>query len=553
MNALVAMPAPVPPLPGDPAVVAWCAQGLRRAGERLAEVAGEARALGLAPWQGAAGTAYRVAGGAGAEVARRLGEGLVVAATEVLRHAEGLAELARARHELEAGRAALVEEVAALRSSLRLAVDGLEAVRVADLAARVHAADAEVAEWRAAAQALEASLRALVGAAPVTGAVPATSPVAGTQDPVAVARWWDALSAAEQRDLSGQPWVGSLDGVPAWARDRANRTRLALDLAAGDGILTAAGGLLAPAWLRAARETARALARAEGRLDPRTGRPVEVVLHLYDPTAFGGDGRVALSYGDPGTADHVVLQVPGLGTDAADVVAAGDRAWALYAASRADDGDSVAELAWLGYDAPDNPLGDLDLVGVTDDRLAREGGALLGAAVAGLRAARDTPVHLTAVGHSYGSTTVAQGAAGPGVDADDLVLLGSPGPGGGIDGADDLGLDPGHVWVGTASSDPVGHLGGQGWLGGGPLGPDPAGEEFGANRFRAEDRDRQVGVDWSSDQHGGYWDPGSESLDNLVQITTGDADEVTTAAHRYDPWWRPPVDPEASRPLAGAG
>ncbi len=556
MNGLLAMPAPVPPLPGDPAVVAWCAHGLRRAGERLVEVAGDARALGLAPWQGAAGTAYRATGGEGAEVARRLGEGLVVAATEVLRHAEGLAELARARHELEAGRAALAEEVATLRSSLTLAVDGLggiRAVRAADLAARVRAADVEIARWHAAVQALEASLRALVGAAPVIGAIPATSPVAGTQDPAAVARWWDALGAAEQRDLSAQPWIGSLDGVPAWARDHANRTRLALDLAAGDGILAAGGGLTLPSWLRAARETARAIERAEGRLDPRTGRPVEVVLHLYEPTAFGGDGRVALSYGDPGTADHVSLHVPGLGTDAAAVVGAGDRAWALYAASRADDGDSVAVVAWLGYDAPDNPLGDLDLVGVADDRLAREGGALVGSAVAGMRAARDTPVHLTAVGHSYGSTTVAQGAAGPGVDADDIVLLGSPGPGRGVDGADDLGLGPGHVWVGTASSDPVGHLGGQGWLGGGPLGPDPAAEEFGANRFRAEDRDRQVGVDWSADQHRGYWDPGSESLDNLVQITTGDADEVTIAAHRYDPWWRTPVDPEASRPLAGIG
>ncbi len=535
-------PSLVPPLPGDPAAVARCGATLSRAGARVGEVAGDADLLLLTPWQGAAGTAYRVVGQAGAEAARGLGAGLVRAGAEVLRHAQGLTDLDRVREQLVGRREVLVGELAAATAV---------AARAVEVAGRVRAFDTEVARWRAAVVSLEAVLQTALDGAPAAGPGPAPGTV-GT-DPAAVSRWWEGLGASEQRALSAQPWIGALDGVPAWARDRANRLRLAGDLAAGDGVLTGAGGLLAPAWLRTARATARALEQAEGRRDPRTGEPVAVRLYLYDPSAFGGDGRVAVSYGDPGTADHVALQVPGMGTDAADVLGAGDRAWALYAASREDDDGSVAVLGWIGYDTPDNPLGDLDLFEVAGDDLARRGGALLGPAVAGLRAARDTPVHVTVTGHSYGSTTVAQGAAGPGVAADDIVMLGSPGPGRGVSEAADLGVGPGHVWVGTASSDPVGRIGGLGWVGGGPLGPDPAGEEFGAHRFRAEDADRHVGVDLSPDQHLGYWDPGSESLDNLVQITTGDYGEVTTAEPRHDPWWRPPVDPEASRPLAPTG
>src|SRR5699024_68710 len=43
---------------------------------------------------------------------------------------------------------------------------------------------------------------------------------------VEVARWWNELDpAAQQHVLDHHPeWVGNLDGIPAWARDEANRT-----------------------------------------------------------------------------------------------------------------------------------------------------------------------------------------------------------------------------------------------------------------------------------------------------------------------------------------
>ena len=38
-------------------------------------------------------------------------------------------------------------------------------------------------------------------------------------------------------------------------------------------------------------------------------------LYLYDPTAFDGDGAVAVCAGDLATADNVAVVVPGFGTD----------------------------------------------------------------------------------------------------------------------------------------------------------------------------------------------------------------------------------------------
>jgi hypothetical protein len=65
----------------------------------------------------------------------------------------------------------------------------------------------------------------------------------------------------------------------------------------------------------------------------------------------------------------------------------------------------------MGYDAPD-ALWD-PRVGTT--ALAREGGQLLAADVNALNATRDGAGHITVFGHSYGSTTVADAAAGFGM------------------------------------------------------------------------------------------------------------------------------------------
>ena len=65
-----------------------------------------------------------------------------------------------------------------------------------------------------------------------------------------------------------------------------------------------------------ARAADAALADGADVVDPRTGTPVAVQLYLYEPAAYGGDGRVAIALGDLDTARHIAVAVPGMGTEA---------------------------------------------------------------------------------------------------------------------------------------------------------------------------------------------------------------------------------------------
>jgi hypothetical protein len=141
--------------------------------------------------------------------------------------------------------------------------------------------------------------------------------------------------------------------------------------------------------------------------------------------------------------------------------------------------------------------------------------------------------HVTVIGHSYGSTTVADAFAGHGMHANDAILLGSPGTDLARSAAD-FNLDGGNVYVGAASTDPVSWIGMPpgwvhdkinqelgwpvGWDAG--LGIDPAGDEFGSIRFDAE----VVGHDTvDRNDHSHYYDRGSESLRAMTHIVAGNA------------------------------
>ena len=106
--------------------------------------------------------------------------------------------------------------------------------------------------------------------------------------PAAVAAWWAGLPLAGQEadHRSAPAVVGALDGVPAWARDRANRLLLRRALADPDAADRRGG------------------AAAAGRRRPHRARRRQpggqVQLHLLD---LAGD-RVALALGDLDTADR---------------------------------------------------------------------------------------------------------------------------------------------------------------------------------------------------------------------------------------------------------
>lgn len=311
-------------------------------------------------------------------------------------------------------------------------------------------------------------------------AVPVCEPPAGG-GAAATARWWAALPVAAQLSLVGsQPGlVGSADGVPAWARDRANRH--ALDQVLRD-----------PRADQDRRATALAVAEVLA-VEDAAGRVAQ--LHLLD---LAGD-RVAVSFGDLDAAGSVALVVPGVNTSPADDLAevAGDAQDLAAAASRADPAASVATMAWLGYRAP--RLGPA----VLGRGAAGRGGALLDAALTGLAGARTSAgaglPRTTVVGHSYGTVVLDEAADRPGrLDADALVLLGSPGM-----EDDAAGLEAPEVYDAASPADPISW---SGWFG----------TETWAGRFGSTGLPTDANTG-----HSGYFDRGRPTLAAMGEVVVG--------------------------------
>jgi hypothetical protein len=312
---------------------------------------------------------------------------------------------------------------------------------------------------------------------------------------VTVADWWRGRSDAERRWLVEErpELIGGLDGVPAVDRDLANRIRLTRLLADPHG------------------RHAEALRAIQARLDA-AGPPRAYLLGL----SADGQGRAVVALGDPDTADNVVTYVPGLGGDldgTADELA---RIGHLSsAAGRAAPGRSTAVIAWLGYEAP------------TSLPEAARPAAAVGAEPAlhrfqvGLRATHQgAPSHNTVLGLSYGSTVAGLTGHGPGLVADDLVLIGSPGAG--VAHATDLGLDPGHVWASTARYDAINAAVNPVHPTGLWYGPSPSSHGFGAHVFTS------APGSWTDPlgTHTAYFDDGNPSLTNLADIAVADYADV---------------------------
>jgi hypothetical protein len=577
MTAITLPPAPrdLPALAADPGAISDCGGQLLAASAQVDDlgtfVAGAAR---VGDWSGEGATAYH---SSIAPIGRRA-DAMSLALRRVARrvdaHATAMTGLQSRRVDLEERRQHLVRQINLLRDQAAAAgeVDApriqAECDRVAGLVLEF---DADVTTWVGDIAAEEQEMkdafnrvltlqqvdRVYGGVADPADAALATRPPAGAS-PEAVNAWWDDLTRQQQLAIiAASPGaIGNLDGIPAGARDDANTVALDRDLA--DWGLLEDRGLLTHderQWLDNARAADRAIETVEGRVDPVTGEPIETQLYIYDPAAYDGDGRVAISAGNLDTADNVAVVVPGFGTDGESAPYHADRAATIYESTRfLDDTQSNATMFWIGYDAPDNLpwTGEgWDGVGVLTEGAATEGGEHLSDTIDGLRDSRDgEPAHLTTIGYSYGSTTTGHGAHDDGLATDDIVFVGSPGVGGDTDHASDTGLDPSHVWAGANSRDPIAHLANNGWvhgetLFGAGLGDDPTEDDFGGIRFEAESTTR--GDHAAFDQHSLYFDHGTESLHNISQIVNGNYAGVTQAEHTYDPWWGGVRDPERDR------
>ncbi|MFI1731865.1 alpha/beta hydrolase [Streptomyces acidicola] len=321
------------------------------------------------------------------------------------------------------------------------------------------------------------------------------------------ARWW-ALLPEEKKELYLAAYpeiIGDMRGLPSDVRDEANRTALDKQLEEMDRNPRQSLDSEGYAYLERRRNLMAlrdALDEADG--GPERKRPY---LLMLDPE---GDGKAAVALGNPDKADHTAVLVPGTDTDLGDTPSQISRIDRLHdAATReARPNESVSTIWWLGYDAPEWEDGDkLPSGGVSNEDRANAGAPDLQRFVTGLRESHHgTPTHMTVIGHSYGSTTVGVAASRDGgLGADDIVGVGSPGMH--VNEAEDLNIDPDHVWIGNSKNDEIVDM-----FSDFNLGDNPAEAPFGGNNFYVD----------PDGGHGDYWNEDSKALENQGRIIVGE-------------------------------
>lgn len=416
-------------------------------------------------------------------------------------------------------------------------------------------------------------------AAGLAGLDPGRVPPAWAVTPQQVAGWWGKLPE-EQRHLIMNAYPDKLgwpNGVPAEDRDEANRTRLANRLAelraesdlsdfdkrdlerltkldnvinayeakGKDIYLLGLDSTTAGPWDGYGRDWKQNLAEK---------LPFGLGDKISDPTA-GPDGKVIVAFGNPDEAAHTGVFVPGTTAQLDNISGDLNRAANMYDASSAYAPGQVSTIAWLDYDAPDNVV-----TNSPEGKYADAGGPRLNGFVDGLRAAQseagNAGGHLTAIGHSYGSTVVGEAAlhAADRLAVNDIVVAGSPGMR--VEHAGDLGIGADHVWAQEAKDDPVPSVGRYGHGAGGGFGdlPNvPSDDDFGGRRLATDgsghseywaDRGPGGAVDGDPYNYAGA----SLSLDQQARVISGayaDGDPANDpmpydggTAKSKDSWWQ---------------
>ena len=280
------------------------------------------------------------------------------------------------------------------------------------------------------------------------------------------AAWWSSLSEKQRQHLIDHcpDEIRHLDGLPAAARDQANRHALKgwVD-ANGDkhkGSLEYARGKLKEARDKSAseeeieqlKEKVADLEAIELQTDndfrEHSGAAPTYLLDFdYDEKHHRTTAIV--STGDPDTASYVSTLVPGIGTnvrnDLDKYMDANENLKAQTAHTGVDPSD-VATISYLGYVAPKNDFG--HLYQAADIGYADRAAPDLARFEEGLRASGNANGHSftnTVIGHSYGSTTagkaMTQVAKGT---VDNFIMCGSPGAG--AENIDQYNVPKGHVY-----------------------------------------------------------------------------------------------------------
>ncbi len=359
------------------------------------------------------------------------------------------------------------------------------------------------------------------------GTAPAQSGPPPGATPEQVRDWWESQSLPQRYAIvNDQPdLIRNLDGIPAGFRDMANRAVLDRELATLRGQeADLADDVVAPGLEteRHDRQLAQIRSKIQGleEIGDRRDSGTDLYLLGLDTSL---DGKAIIASGNPDTAGNIVTHVPGVGHDLSTVTDPGslDRAESLRLRPGGTEPDpNTAAVYWLGYDAPD------DLEAADSEDFARDGQADLARFQDGLRAL-NPGAHLTAEGHSYGTTVIGHAARDTGVGADgfaadDLVLVGSTDPG--VQHVSEYHLDrvaPAdigeNVHVTTAANDFVAQAGTA------RNGNDPTDSSFGADVFytRPNYLDLvELGSDAASlSPHSNAYNEGNPALDRIREIT----------------------------------
>ncbi|MDK0519289.1 alpha/beta hydrolase [Streptomyces sp. ML-6] len=321
--------------------------------------------------------------------------------------------------------------------------------------------------------------------------------------PHRLARFFASLTAAQRTGLADRyPLVvGNLNGAPVTLRYRANRlalmqARKVEQRRTHDVRLSPEGRAEA---LRRAHRFASMLSRGRHFL-------------AFDPS---GRGRAAEVFGDLDRAERVSVIVPGVDTGLLTLERSAPRTHAapvgmaksLYAAERAErPGVRTAVIAWADYTTPAGIGVDAAL-----GNLAARGAVRLNALMDALPG--NAPVSLFC--HSYGSVVCGVAARELPSRVGDIAVAGSPGMR--VENARELRTDA-RVWAMRDRGDWIEDVPNLrlGILG---HGADPVDPGFGARVVSAGDA---IG-------HSGYFEPGTESLDNFAAIGVGAYESVSCA------------------------
>jgi Alpha/beta hydrolase len=343
-----------------------------------------------------------------------------------------------------------------------------------------------------------------------------------------VVTWWNTLTA-EQRKLYITAFpsrIGWTNGLPSADRDKANRLTLATRLAELQGKPADQLTAFERRDLERLKKLDEKLRTVAASGDPvyllgldsttagpwdgygKEGWPLDELPKSVVDSTPGPDGRVIVAIGNPDTAAHTGVYVPGTTAELDTIGGDIDRAEHLYRRGQHYSPGQVSVITWLGYDAPDALVKD-----APESKYADSGAPKLNDFVNGLRAVPgEEHRHIVAIGHSYGSTVVGVAAKGGGLHVDDIIVAGSPGMH--VPHARDLHIDPNHVWAEKADGDPVPDIGR--W---GHGAPDSASDPF----YPLVPSDPQFGGHLlTTDTHGhsAYWNLNTKSLDNQARVLT---------------------------------